>query len=247
MDAASTIKQFAASLEIRARGDEPEITITTPAVDLQGDTIDPMGIDLSRYLNGTRAVFLAHDYKMLPVAKTLALDRSPQGIRARFRWNESSPDVVAVRGTFEEGLLGASVGLSVPKDGSTPNRQGGVHYRKSVLTEWSLTGIPANPECVRRLKALGLVEDPLTPEQASLVAALRRAIKTEVDDLLSRWQPTATPAPWPPPYWIPLSREEVAMVRLHARCRQRALDQLWQEDRLKVLPWNSIWIRNDWI
>lgn len=146
-------KHLSATLTIRARGAEPEITITTPTTDYMGDVIDPMGVDVSRYLAGPRAVFLAHDYGKLPVAQTLALTKSAQGIRARFRWLEGNPEAATVRRVFDEGALGASVGF-VPIESEAATR--GYRYTKSVLTEWSLTGNPANPECVKLFKSLGL-------------------------------------------------------------------------------------------
>jgi hypothetical protein len=151
----TTTKQLPARLTIRAAGDEPEITITTPATDLMGDTIDPDGMDVTSYLNGTRAVNVFHDHGRLPIGKTLSLRKSSTGIRAKFRWLEANPEARVVRDVFEQGVLGASVEF-VPVD-VRPKREGGYEYVKSVLTGWALTANPANPECVRRLKSLGLV------------------------------------------------------------------------------------------
>ncbi len=63
----------------------------------------------------------------------------------------------AVRGVFEEGVLGASVEF-VPVE-SAPNKAGGYHYAKAILTGWALTSNPANPQCVRMVKSLGLCLD----------------------------------------------------------------------------------------
>ena len=100
------------------------------------------------------AVNFAHDHSRLPVGKTVSLAKSPQGIRARFRWLESNPAAAAVRAAFAEGVLGASVEF-VPVE-SEPNPHGGYHYAKSVLTGWALTANPANPQCMPMLKSLGL-------------------------------------------------------------------------------------------
>jgi hypothetical protein len=145
-----------ASLTIRALGVESEITITTPGRDLMADTIDPMGMDVTRYLNGTRAVNFAHDHGRLPVGKTLSLAQTPQGIRARFRWLDSNPEARVVRDVFADGVLGASVEF-VPVEREA-NRSGGLHFAKSILTGWALTANPANPECVRMMKSLGLAD-----------------------------------------------------------------------------------------
>jgi hypothetical protein len=147
-------KSVPATLTVRAAGDEPEILITTPSRDLMHDTIDPTGMDVSRYLKGPRAVNFAHDHSRLPVGKTVSLTKSPQGITARFRWLDANPEARIVRAVFEEGVLGASVEF-VPAESPEP-RSGGYHYAKTVLTGWALTGNPANPECLRLVKSLGL-------------------------------------------------------------------------------------------
>lgn len=183
-----TTKLLPATLMIRARGSEPEVVITTPTTDYMGDVIDPAGMDTTRYMAGTRAIFLAHDYGKLPVAQTLGLTKSPQGIRARFRWLEGNPEAATVRRVFDEGVLGASVGfISIESEPAAR----GYRYTKSILTEWSLTGNPANPECVRMMKSLGLghgdeidldaipAEDEIdlsTLSRADVLGALREAI-----------------------------------------------------------------------
>src|SRR3989304_737782 len=102
----TSTKHLYANLVIRAAGDEPEITITTPARDLMRDTIDPLGMDCAAYLSGTRAVNFAHDHSRLPVGRTVSLTRSPQGVRATFTWLDL-PDAALVRRAFGAGGGGA--------------------------------------------------------------------------------------------------------------------------------------------
>jgi hypothetical protein len=149
----TTTRQLAARLTIRTAGDEPEITITTPARDLLGDTIDPVGMDVTSYLGGTRAVNFAHDHSRLPIGKTLTLSKSSTGIRATWAWL-THPEAQQVREVFEAGVLGASVEFVAQE--IEPKRGGRYHFAKSVLTGWALTGNPANPQCVRMMKSLGL-------------------------------------------------------------------------------------------
>lgn len=178
-------KILSAGLTIRARGDEPEITITAPTRDLMNDTIDPMGMDVAGYLNGTRAVSFAHDHSSLPVAKTLTLAKSSQGIRAKFTWL-GHHDAQEVRGVFDAGVLGASVEF-VPV-ASEPNRDGGMHFAKSILSGWSLTGNPANQSCTRMLKSLGLWRQPVDEidlamlSRADVLAALHEGIGALAQD-----------------------------------------------------------------
>jgi hypothetical protein len=127
---------------------------------------------------GPRAVFQSHDYRRLPVARTLTLTKMPHGIRATFKWLQNDADADRVRNAFEQHVLGASVGFIVPEGGAEPNAYGGYHYRRSILSEWSLTGNPANPECIRTLKALGLARgaDDAGFDAVSARAARRVAI-----------------------------------------------------------------------
>lgn len=175
-----TTKALTLGLTIRALGDSPSIVITTPTQDLMHDTIDPLGMDTTRYMSGTRAVNFAHDHSRLPVAKTLGLSRSPAGIRANFEWLDHA-HAGEVRRVFEAGVLGASVEF-VPVD-MTPNASGGFHFSKCILTGWALTGNPANPECVRMLKSLQLSSESIFVDpddfRSALDASLGRAIARE--------------------------------------------------------------------
>ncbi len=150
-----TTKVLPATLTIRATGTAPEVVITTPTVDYMGDTIDPMGMDVTRYMGGPRAVNFAHDHSRLPVGQTVSLAKSERGIRAKFRWLDH-PDAQQVRPVFEEGVLGASVEF-VPVE-SARLQNGGYHYLQTVLTGWALTSNPANVECMRVTKGLGLLD-----------------------------------------------------------------------------------------
>ena len=152
-----TRKTFAAEAAA-LDGDLAEITITTPSIDLMGDSIDPTGMETATYLAGPAPVFVSHDYRSLPVGRTVALDKSRRGIRATFRWIEGDQQAAIVRNVFEQGALGASVGITVLD--AEPNSEGGYSITKSRLTEFSLTGHPANPECVRMYKALRRAAGP---------------------------------------------------------------------------------------
>ena len=68
-------KWLSAGLVIRVAGDEAEIDITTSARDLMRDVVEPLGMDVSRYLAGPRAVNYGHQHDDIDdlVAKTVAL------------------------------------------------------------------------------------------------------------------------------------------------------------------------------
>ncbi len=148
-------KQITATLtRARSRGDEAEVTITTPDVDLMGDRIFPLGMSTDSFLNGTGAINYAHDHHhRLPVAKTTALDISPNGIRAHFQWR-SDAFSKEVKAAFDDGVLGASVEFIVSGGGAVPNETGGFDFRRTILTGLAFTGNPANPRAVKLLKSL---------------------------------------------------------------------------------------------
>ncbi|MFB3073891.1 MAG: hypothetical protein ACE1Z6_01795 [Candidatus Methylomirabilales bacterium] len=206
-------KQITATLSrARSRGDEAEVTITTPDVDLMGDRIFPLGMSTDSFLNGTGAINYAHDHHhRLPVAKTTALDISPNGIRAHFQWR-SDAFSKEVKAAFDDGVLGASVEFVVSGGGAVPNETGGFDFRRTILTGLAFTGSPANPRAVKLLKSLrenvnAMNEDAtlevvdLREEEkmfpdidlSILTALVKKEIKTRVEKAISR--PATTPAP----------------------------------------------------
>jgi hypothetical protein len=177
-------------------GDESEMWITTPHQDLMGDTIDPLDMETDTYLAGPAAVNFAHNHDRLPVAKTLALAKSAQGIRARFRWRKDAASQ-EVRAAFIDDVLGGSVEFIVPDGGAVPNGKG-YHFKNTILTGWALTGNPANPRCIKMFKSLGLwrsgdelIRLPDVPVERTLgdlekVSTVRRMVPEILGELLAQ-------------------------------------------------------------
>jgi hypothetical protein len=133
-------------------GDVARILITTRNPDFMKDRIFPAGIDTKRYMDGPRAVNFAHDHREhLPVARTISLTKSADGIVAAFRWRDDAYSR-EVRKAYEDGVLGASVELNDVE--AVRNAEGGYDIVRSVLTGFALTGNPANPQCVPLMKSL---------------------------------------------------------------------------------------------
>lgn len=162
-----------------ARGDEPEITISTIALDRADDEVDPDGAEFTSYKRNPVVLF-GHDYSSLPVGSTTQLDVvAGRGIRARWRWLDGDPFADRVRNAWDAGVLrAASIGF-MPK-ASEPNGRGGRRFTRWELLEWSLCAVPANPEAVRVLRSLDLwrsadavleLEDDAPPEQLEVDAA----------------------------------------------------------------------------
>jgi hypothetical protein len=140
--------------------EEPSIVITSNALDYQGDIVEPDGLDASNYLRAGGPVLLFHDSQSLPVGTCTSLTRVGGKIRATWKWLTGDARADAARNAFQQGALGgASIGFS-PKEPYAETMEmladGGVRWLKTWLHEFSLTTTPANAECVKILKGLGL-------------------------------------------------------------------------------------------
>jgi HK97 family phage prohead protease len=120
-------------------------TISTAAVDRDGDTIDPKGWDLSNYKRSP-VVLWAHDHSQLPIARATHVWHDGRGLHAEVEFPPRGlyqfADVVhdMVKAGF---LSSTSVGF-LPKS-SRPNRTGGQGIMQAELLEFSIVAVPANP------------------------------------------------------------------------------------------------------
>ncbi len=173
----------------QARGDEPEIIISTGALDRDHDEIVPEGGDFTAYRRNP-VVLYGHDRGSLPVGSTTKLEVLPgRGVRARWRWLEGDEFAARVKNAFDQGVLrAASVGF-LPRE-SEANGRGGRRFTRWELLEWSLVPIPANPGAVRVLRGLGLWhaksdevvldltdDEPVLEIDAAFAAALRQTAR----------------------------------------------------------------------
>lgn len=179
-----TIRALTVPTVVRAAGDEPEIVISTAAVDREGDILEPDGAELADYQKNPVVGYGHFRHETLPIAATTSITREPgRGLRARWRWLEGDAFAERVRNAWEQGVLrAASVGF-LPLDFEPRTDGRGLRYTRWSLLEWSLVPIPANPEAVRSLKALGL---PVTEAGDDVVLVLR-------DEPL----PESTSSTWP--------------------------------------------------
>jgi phage head maturation protease len=128
--------------------------ITTPDVDLEGDRVDPLGLDLEGYRQNPVVLHLHDAYAStaacgIPVATATALSVSPAGVACHgLDWLVGDAFADRVRNAFDQGVIrGLSIGF-IPLE-SRPNKFGGHDITKSRLLEFSLVPIPANPAAVR--------------------------------------------------------------------------------------------------
>lgn len=145
----------------------PSCVISTIHADRDKDHVIPEGMDATNFLKAP-VLMWSHGgsdrYAALPIGTVTALNVTPgQGITAEWRWLENDPMADRVRNAWEQGVVrGTSIGFRPTK--MEPNAEGGVDHLAWELLELSVCPIPANPEAVRTLKTLGLMDDPAEPE-----------------------------------------------------------------------------------
>lgn len=158
----SVRKQFV-SQEVTAGEDRiVKFLITTGAVDRDNDTIDPNGWDLSNYIKNP-VVLWSHDYYAPPVAKTLSITPTAQGLiaEAQFATAEEYPFADSVYRLLLGGYLNAtSVGFA-PQEWSYDEQRDGYNFSKQELLEFSIVPIPCNPEALVQAKSAGVDMEPL--------------------------------------------------------------------------------------
>src|SRR3990167_5238826 len=140
----------------------PSCVISTINADRDKDHVIPEGMDASNFMKAP-VLMWSHGgsdrYASLPIGTVTSLNVTPgQGITASWRWLENDPMADRVRNAWNQGVVrGTSIGFRPTK--MEPNAEGGVDHLAWELLELSVCPIPANPEAVRTLKALGLVDD----------------------------------------------------------------------------------------
>ncbi len=154
-----------------------EATITTGAVDRDGQIVRPEGLDIANYMKNP-VVMYGHDYSMLPVAKALAVHADGEALVAKFQFPpEGTYDFAdTVRRMWAGGFLNAtSIGFiplhAINADGDEAGdmlgRSGGITIDEGELLEFSIVPVPSNQEALRRaLKAVDVGLKPYPSEHA---------------------------------------------------------------------------------
>jgi hypothetical protein len=151
-------------------GELPSIIITSPAVDRENDRAIPERLRMAPKV----PVLFAHDYQELPVGDTVRAELDAlRRTRAYFKWLQGDERADRVRNAFDQGFLSASIGARV--DWQQPNDFGGYDFGGEII-EFSLCPVPANPECVRGLKRLGLWRSGDTVINLSSIPSPGRAL-----------------------------------------------------------------------
>jgi len=136
---------------------EPEVWITSSALDRMKDRVRPDGAVVDNFLKNPQVNY-GHQRDAqgaLPVATATVLRRVGDRWRMRWRWLENDPFADRVRNAWDQGVLRAASIEFIPL-ASEPNAEGGTDYTRWELVGVALCAVPANPEAVRMCKALGL-------------------------------------------------------------------------------------------
>jgi HK97 family phage prohead protease len=176
-------------------GNPPHIfCITSPNVDLEGDSVKPDGLQFDAK---NFPVLLSHDSRSLPVGRSSPPWRVDQYTLASVNWPapgvSSQSDQVSAMVRAGQ-VKGASIGFvpikyAISKD---PARPFGIDFIEARVIEWSICAIPCNQSCL----AIG----PANNKSASNIDVRRREARALAASARSIGESISDP--------VPLTREQ---------------------------------------
>lgn len=203
----NAIVKLASTSEVSTGTDRTEISkITTEAVDRDREVVIAKGIDLTHY-NANPIVLLNHDWKGLPLGKALWIKDHGNGLTAKTQYAKRPAEHAgewipeSVYSLIKQDMLpGKSIGF-IPLEHRSPDKSE-IAARpelknakrlitKAALLEYSVVGVPSNPEATVQMKAfpalaslLGMTIPPVG-EDVSLadIAASVKAIQEATANL----------------------------------------------------------------
>jgi len=153
--------------------------ITTTAVDRDGDVVESKGCRLDNYA-GNPVVLFGHQSTALPIGTaraadgTLAVTAGKSAVHATCHFHGKTAESNQVFALVKEGVLRAtSIGFlplkasrldkEAESEGSLTPR--GWHFQEWDLLEWSIVGVPSNPEALAASLSKGrLAGDPISDD-----------------------------------------------------------------------------------
>ena len=138
------------------------VTISTPTPDRYRDVVKVEGINLAAYARNP-IVLLNHDYYGLPVARAEKTYIAGGALKSEPEF--PAPEVyelgALVGRMVRAGYLNAaSIGFRPTKSAWDEDRRG-YDFIECDLLEWSVVGVPANPECLVEARSAGLDLAPM--------------------------------------------------------------------------------------
>jgi len=162
--------------------------ISTDTVDRDGEVVLPRGLRKKAF-QGNPVVFTNHDYFSLPIGKALWVKAEPRRVLAKYQISDKTPEARDVWALLRDGILQAhSIGFishgatpPTPEEIATRPDWAGARlvHRDWELLEFSVVGVPANPEALALAVSKGysshmlhkLLGTPLPPGPRKLVSA----------------------------------------------------------------------------
>jgi HK97 family phage prohead protease len=194
-------KVFDSALQLENGSRTVVAIISTDAVDRDGEVVLPQGMRRKAF-QGNPVVFTNHDYFSLPIGKALWVKAEPRRVLAKYQVSDKTPEAREVWDLLRDGVLQAhSIGfvshtasaptaeeISARPDWSTAR----LVHRDWELLEFSVVGVPANPEALSlavskgyRGKLLGSIGSNHLPPPAR-VMELNEITQTAIADLRAR-------------------------------------------------------------
>ncbi len=139
------------------------VKISTKAVDRSGDIVEPKGVVLDNYIkNPVVAAF--HDYRGPAIGRTeeIKVTEDGEGIMARVKFPPAGTYALAdtLYSLYKQGFMSAwSIGFMPLEWEDMP--EGGRHFKKWELFEYSAVLVPDNPGALTMLRTKGVDTAPL--------------------------------------------------------------------------------------
>jgi HK97 family phage prohead protease len=191
-------KAFEADVEVNVGKREVLAVISTDAIDRDNEVVSPKGMR-KRNFAGNPVVMVNHDYTSLPIGKALWVKSDGNRVLAKYVISDKTELARDVFSLLQDGILSAhSIGFishyaSKPTTKEVNERAdlkgAKLIHRDWELTEFSVVGIPANPEALTlavskgyaagTLKLLGYREQNEGLEQAVVEQAVQRVSSSD--------------------------------------------------------------------
>ncbi|HEY7087259.1 MAG TPA: HK97 family phage prohead protease [Tepidisphaeraceae bacterium] len=174
LDGGAEVRVKAGTMDATTDATDPYLitaTITTDAMDRDFEAVLPSGCNGAEFLR-SGAVFWNHSYKEPPIAKPVGkLMQTDRAIIGKARFAQRPADFVGdfpadyIRALVQQGIIkGVSIGF-VPTEIRQPTPKDRERYGNEItrviskykLLEWSICGIPSNPEAMIQAAGKGIV------------------------------------------------------------------------------------------
>ena len=190
-------KAYETELKVDAGKREVLAIISTAAIDRDGEIVKPDGLKRKNY-SGNPVVLVNHDYQSLPIGRCLWVKTDGDKVIAKYTVSDKTQLARDVWGLLQDGVLGAhSIGFhslsasapTVVEKRADPNLENArLIHREWELFEFSIVGVPANPEALTLAVSKGLSAETakiLGGEEGDRPRILEMQSEDRVDDLSS--------------------------------------------------------------